>query len=84
MQMKKMIRLTVLLLRTNYRYITTDPNHTMLQCKGGRRFGDDEEVETEVRKWLRQQSKDISAAGFEALLERWDKSIIVDGGYVEK
>jgi hypothetical protein len=24
---------------------------------GGKRFADDEEVETEVRKWLRQQSK---------------------------
>jgi hypothetical protein len=30
----------------------------------GRRFADDEEVETEVRKWLRQQSKDFYAAGF--------------------
>jgi hypothetical protein len=29
------------------------------------RFADDEEVETEVRKWLRQQSKDFCAAGFE-------------------
>jgi hypothetical protein len=30
------------------------------RCK---RFADDEEVETEVRKWLRQQSKDFSADG---------------------
>jgi hypothetical protein len=28
---------------------------------GGKRFADDEEVETEVRKWLRQQSKDFYA-----------------------
>jgi hypothetical protein len=29
---------------------------------GGKRFADDEEVETEVRKWRRQQSKDFYAA----------------------
>jgi hypothetical protein len=33
----------------------------------GRRFADDEEVETEVRKWPRQQSKDLHASGFDAL-----------------
>jgi histone-lysine N-methyltransferase SETMAR len=32
----------------------------------GRCFADEEEVETEVRKWLRQQSKYICAAGFGA------------------
>jgi histone-lysine N-methyltransferase SETMAR len=37
---------------------------------GGKRFADDEEVETEVRKWLRQESKDFYAAGFDALLKR--------------
>jgi hypothetical protein len=31
---------------------------------GGKRFADDEEVETEVRKWFGQQSKDFCAAGF--------------------
>jgi hypothetical protein len=36
------------------------------------------------RKWLRQQSKDFNAAGFDALVERWDKCIYVGGGYVEK
>jgi histone-lysine N-methyltransferase SETMAR len=51
---------------------------------GGRRFADDEEVETEVRKWLKQQSKDFYAAGFDALIKRWDKCINVGGGYVEK
>jgi hypothetical protein len=30
-------------------------------------FADYEEVETGMRKWLRQQSKDFYAAGFEAL-----------------
>jgi hypothetical protein len=38
----------------------------------------------EVRKWLRQQSKDFCAAGFDALVKRWDKCIDVGGGYVEK
>jgi hypothetical protein len=36
----------------------------------GKRFYDDEAVETEVRKWLRQQSKDLYAAGFDALVKR--------------
>jgi hypothetical protein len=36
----------------------------------GRYFADDEEVETEVRKWLRQQSKAFYAAGFSALVKR--------------
>jgi hypothetical protein len=44
----------------------------------------DEKVETEVRNWLRQQSKDFCAADFEALGKRWDKCINVGGGYVEK
>jgi hypothetical protein len=38
----------------------------------------------EVRKWLRQQSKDFCAAGFGALVKRRDKCINVGGGYVEK
>jgi hypothetical protein len=45
---------------------------------------DDEEFEKEVRKWLREQSKDFCAAGFDALVKRWDKCINVGGGYVEK
>jgi hypothetical protein len=36
---------------------------------GGKRFSADEEVETEVRKWLRQESKDFYAAGFDALVK---------------
>jgi hypothetical protein len=39
----------------------------------------DEEVETEVRKWLRQQSKDFYFAGFDALVKRWDKYVDVGG-----
>jgi hypothetical protein len=51
---------------------------------GDKRFADDEEVETEMRKWRRQQSEDFCAAGFDALVKRWDKCINVGGGYVEK
>jgi hypothetical protein len=54
-----------------------------LNEKCGRRFAD-EEVETEVRKWLRQQSKDLYAVGFGSLVKRWDMCINVGGGYVEK
>jgi hypothetical protein len=36
---------------------------------GGKRLADDEEVETEMRKWLRQKSKDFYAAGFNALIQ---------------
>jgi hypothetical protein len=50
----------------------------------GKRFTDDKEVETEVRKWLRQQSKDFYVAGFDAIVKRYDKCISVAGGYVEK
>jgi hypothetical protein len=37
---------------------------------GGIYFADDEDVETEVRKWLRQQTKDFYAAGFDTLVKR--------------
>jgi hypothetical protein len=50
---------------------------------GGTRFADDEETETEVWNWLTQQSKDFCAAGFDALVKRWDKFLSVGGGYVE-
>jgi hypothetical protein len=54
------------------------------QHLGGKRFADDEQVETEVWKWLRQQSKDFYAAGFDAPVKRLDKCINVCGRYVEK
>jgi hypothetical protein len=50
----------------------------------GERFVDFEEVEMEVRKWLRQQSKHFYAAGCDALVIRWDKCIKVGGGFVKK
>jgi hypothetical protein len=40
--------------------------------------------ETQVQNWLKQQSKDFYAEGFDALVKRWDKCINVGGGYVEK
>jgi hypothetical protein len=58
--------------------------HVQRFSLGGKRFAHDEEVETEVRKWLRQQSQDFYAAGFGALAKRWDKCSSVGGGYVEK
>jgi histone-lysine N-methyltransferase SETMAR len=51
---------------------------------GGKCFADDKEAEMVVQKWLRQQSKDLHAAGFDALVKQWDKCINVGGGYVEK
>jgi hypothetical protein len=51
---------------------------------GGKCFSEHEEVETEMRKWLRQLSKDFYAVGFDALVNRRDKCINVDGGYSEK
>jgi hypothetical protein len=47
---------------------------------GGKRFADDEEVETEVQKWLRQRSK----TSMLRVSTHWDKCINVGGGYVEK
>jgi hypothetical protein len=35
----------------------------------GKHFTDDEEVETELQKWLRQQSKDFYTASFDALVK---------------
>jgi hypothetical protein len=51
--------------------------------KRGKSFAHDEDVETEVWKWLRQQPKDFYAAGFDALVKQWDTCIKVGGGYVE-
>jgi hypothetical protein len=38
----------------------------------------------EVWMWLRQQSKDLHAAGFDAPVKQWGKCINVGGGYFEK
>jgi hypothetical protein len=36
----------------------------------------------QVRKWLRQESKDFCAAVFDALVNRWEKFIKVVGEYI--
>jgi hypothetical protein len=38
----------------------------------------------QVLKWLRQQSGYFFAAGFDALVKRWDKCINIVGEYVKK
>jgi hypothetical protein len=48
---------------------------------GGKRFADDEEAETELQKWLRQQSEDFCAVGFDTLIKQWDKCFNFGGGY---
>jgi hypothetical protein len=37
-----------------------------------------------VKEWLRQELKDVHAAGFDTLVKQWDKCNNVGGGYVEK
>jgi hypothetical protein len=51
---------------------------------GGKRFGGDEQVQMELREWLREQSKDLYTAGFDTLVKQLDKCINVSGEYVEK
>jgi hypothetical protein len=51
--------------------------------KRGKRCADDEGVETDVRKWLRQQSIGFYAAGFDALVKRCDERIDAGLEYVE-
>jgi hypothetical protein len=51
---------------------------------GDKGFADDEVGETEVRKWVKQQSKDFYISGFDAMVNRWDKYVKVGGGYFEK
>jgi hypothetical protein len=63
--------------------LTRNAVHSWVE-KQGKRFFNDEEVLTKVRKWLRRQSKDFCAAGFDSLVKLWDKCISVGGGYVEK
>jgi hypothetical protein len=50
----------------------------------GKSLTDEEEVETEAWKWLRQQTEDFYVVGFDALVKRWDKCNNAGGGYIEK
>jgi hypothetical protein len=38
----------------------------------------------QMRKRLREQSKDLYGAGFDTLVKLWDKWINASGGYVKK
>jgi hypothetical protein len=51
---------------------------------GHKRFADNKKIETEMRKWLKQQSKHFCVAGSDVVVQQWDKCINVGGGYVEK
>ena len=58
--------------------------HPLKQDLSGERFPDDDAVERAVRAWFRQQPKEFYAAGFQGLVKRWDKCLILYGDYVEK
>jgi hypothetical protein len=63
------------------------PVHGGEYCRlGGRRFAHDVDVETEVREWLKQESRNLYAyaTGLHALVKQWDTYVNVGGGYVEK
>jgi hypothetical protein len=50
----------------------------------GKKFEDDEEVISEVKRWLRQRPVEWHHEGIQALTSRWHKSIDLEGDYVEK
>jgi hypothetical protein len=50
----------------------------------GKCYTDEEEVEMEVWKRPRQQSKYFCSAGFDAMVKQRDKCISASGGYAEK
>jgi histone-lysine N-methyltransferase SETMAR len=50
----------------------------------GKRFEDDEEVITEVKRWLRQRPAECYREGTQALASRWRKAKDLEGDYVEK
>jgi hypothetical protein len=59
------------------------PVHNWVE-KRGRHFADDGGVRNGGAEVAETKVKDLCAAGFEALVKRWNKCIYVDGGYVEK
>jgi hypothetical protein len=52
------------------KYLSPNAVHNWVE-KRGKRFADDEEFKTEVRKWLRQQSENFYATSFDAQVKRW-------------
>jgi hypothetical protein len=59
-------------------------SHKVVHSWVKQRIADGEEVGTEMGKWLRQQSTDFHAVGFDALVKRWDGCFKTDGRSVEK
>jgi hypothetical protein len=50
----------------------------------GKRFEDEEEVITEVKRWLRQRPAEWYRGGTQALASRWCKAKDLEGYYFEK
>jgi histone-lysine N-methyltransferase SETMAR len=50
----------------------------------GKKFEDDEEVITEVKRWLRQRPAQWYREGTQALASPWRKAKDLEGDYVEK
>jgi transposase len=50
----------------------------------GKRFEDDEEVNTKVKRWLRQRPAEWYREDTQALASRWRKAKDLEGDYVEK
>jgi hypothetical protein len=66
----------------------TNPPETLFRvslerCNARKEFEDDEEVITEVKRWLRQRPADWYREGTQALASRWRKAKDL-GDYVEK
>jgi hypothetical protein len=51
---------------------------------GGKKFEDDEEVISEVKRWLRKRPAKWYREGIHAVTSRWHKAIDSEGDYVEK
>jgi hypothetical protein len=50
----------------------------------GNKFEEDEEVISEVKRWLRQRPAELYRESIQAVTPRWRKAIDSEGDYVEK
>jgi hypothetical protein len=50
----------------------------------GKKFKDDEEVISEVKRWLRQRPAEWYREGIQGVTSRWRKAIDLEGDCVEK
>jgi hypothetical protein len=50
----------------------------------GKKFEDDEEVISEVKRWLQWRPVEWYHEGIQAVTSRWCKAIDLEGDYVEK